>query len=106
MHKLTKFCLLIFLTSCFAPPPQEKLSPNDPFDYLPEVFFSIEEKVFYSNGIDIYCGFKSWEHINSFKKKVKKKVLIHKHSAPPKMMVFIKHCKEDFIKANRLKKKR
>ena len=59
----------------------------------PEGFFSVKSQLYFSDGKQFYCTFKSWDHLYALRgNQDKPKSPIIGHDSLPTDMKFIKHC--------------
>ena len=106
MKIIISFFLLGSLTSCLMKKEDTLPKPNAPLSRISRGFFSVKKQLYFSDGIDLYCGFKDWEHIDSLTKGLseeEKRAIILKDE--PEMMKFVLHCSKGIIKGTHSTKK-
>ncbi len=98
MKTPTVLILLFLLSSCLMKTEDTTPNPNTPLSGISRGFFSVKDQIYYSDGIDLYCGFKDWKHLDSMTEgfSVKQKSAL-KIDEEPTMMKFVVHCSKDII---------
>ncbi|MFT6068478.1 MAG: hypothetical protein ACJAT2_000245 [Bacteriovoracaceae bacterium] len=83
-----------------------KPKASAPLSSVSRGFFSVKNQLYYSDGIDLYCGFKDWAHLESLTKgfTTKQKAALS-ISSEPDMMKFVPHCSKEIIEGKHTTKK-
>lgn len=89
MKKLISyFCILLLISSC-----NSNDSEVTTKTLYPEGFFSFKSQLYFSDGNQFYCTFRSWEHLYALRGNQDKPTSpILKYDELPNDMKFIKHC--------------
>lgn len=97
-----KFVLILLaissLSSCLMKKEDTQPKAGTALSQVSKGFFNVKDQLYYSDGIDLYCGFKDWDHLERLTKDLTKdQKLAIKLEKEPEMMKFVLHCKKEII---------
>jgi hypothetical protein len=96
--KLLPF-LLLFLTSCLIKKQAEEIKFEDTgLSIVSRGFFTVKDQLYFSNGKDIYCGFKDWDMVEEYKVYYPSKFGPIDVPKEPELMKFVPICTHDLLK--------
>ncbi|MBT7610571.1 MAG: hypothetical protein HN576_12500 [Bacteriovoracaceae bacterium] len=69
-----------------------------PLSVVSRGFFTIKNQLYFSDGAEIYCGFKDWKHLQSLTQiSDPNKLNAMSIDEEPEMMKFVFHCTKEIL---------
>tara|TARA_R110002072_G_scaffold534_2_gene3521 strand:- start:57658 stop:57981 length:324 start_codon:yes stop_codon:yes gene_type:complete len=98
MRLLNAILILLLATGCLVkkPEPKDTEPNNENISIVVRGLFTVDSTLYFSNGIDTYCAFDSWNKADYFKGKLGGQE-IFKLKELPDSMKFIPVCKLELL---------
>ena len=105
IKKITQSLLILFLaSSCLVKKniPEENLDlKSTPLSIVSRGFFVVGERVYFSNGKDLYCGFKDWDMVEEYEIYYPSKFPPIRIEKEPEMMKYVPICTHALVKIDK-----
>ncbi|OIQ19517.1 MAG: hypothetical protein BM556_03270 [Bacteriovorax sp. MedPE-SWde] len=98
------FIILTIFTSCLVKKniPEENLDlKSSPLSIVSRGFFTVGERVYFSNGKDLYCGFKDWDMVEEYEIYYPSKFPPIAIKKEPEMMKYVPICTHALVKVDK-----
>lgn len=98
MRLLNTIFILLLATSCLVKKPEPTLvnGKNNSISIVVRGLFTVDNTLYFSNGIDTYCAFDTWKKAEFFKEKLGNQA-IFKLEELPDSMKFVPVCKIELL---------
>lgn len=106
LTQIILFLSLLSLTSCLIKKKEEEMKYEDVgLSIVSRGFFTVGEDLYFSNGKDIYCGFKDWDMVEEYKVYYPSKLDPISVPKEPELMKYVPICTHDLLKIDNTERK-